>query len=56
LYTRDRLPVTAALPAMPDYVLASGGSGFGYRLAPAIAELALRKLPGFVPSTCVTTS
>lgn len=56
LYTRDRLPVTRALPAMPDYVLASGGSGFGYRLAPAIAELALRQLPGLVRSTCVTTS
>lgn len=51
LYTPDRLPLACPLPGLPDYVLAGGGSGFGFRLAPAIAEDALGRLPRFLPAT-----
>ena len=47
LYTPDRLPLICSFPGLSDYVLAGGGSGFGFRLAPAIAEEALSRLPGF---------
>ncbi|RCG32262.1 FAD-binding oxidoreductase [Sphaerisporangium album] len=40
-YTRDRLPLVEPVPEHPGVVLAVGGNGSGYRLAPAIAERAL---------------
>jgi len=40
-YTPGRLPMVAEDPARPGVVLAGGCSGSGFRLAPALAELAL---------------
>lgn len=40
-YALDWLPLISRLPGCTRFVVASGGSGAGYRLAPAIAERAL---------------
>ncbi|MDH2425011.1 FAD-binding oxidoreductase [Sphaerisporangium sp. TRM90804] len=40
-YTHDRLPLVEPVPGHPGVVLAVGGNGSGYRLAPATAEQAL---------------
>ncbi|RGA06500.1 FAD-binding oxidoreductase [Microbispora triticiradicis] len=46
-YTRDRLPLVEPVPDHPGVVIAVGGNGSGFRLAPAIAERALGLLtPG----------
>jgi glycine/D-amino acid oxidase-like deaminating enzyme len=46
-YLPARLPLAAEDPARPGVVLASGGSGMGFRLAPALAERALAGLDRF---------
>ncbi len=43
-YTPDRTPLVERVDGWPDVVLALGGNGSGYRLAPAIAERALELL------------
>ncbi|WP_182888075.1 NAD(P)/FAD-dependent oxidoreductase [Microbispora sp. H10885] len=46
-YTHDRLPLVEPVPDHPGVVIAAGGNGSGFRLAPAIAERALGLLtPG----------
>ena len=49
LYSRDRLPFAMRSPDCSRFVFAGAGSGFGYRLAPAIAEKALSLLEGYLP-------
>lgn len=44
-YTPDRLPLVEPVPDHPGVVVAVGGNGSGFRLAPAIAERALSLLP-----------
>lgn len=46
-YLPDRLPAVAADPGRPGVVFAGGCSGSGFRLAPAVAELALSTLDSF---------
>ena len=43
-YSRDRVPLVAQVPGMPNYVIAGACSGSGYRLAPGIAIEALKQL------------
>ncbi|MFC3979194.1 NAD(P)/FAD-dependent oxidoreductase [Streptosporangium jomthongense] len=43
-YTPDRMPLVEPVDGWPGVVLALGGNGSGYRLAPAIAERALELL------------
>lgn len=43
-YTADRLPLIARSDQLPNLVHACGGSGYGFRLAPAIASRALALL------------
>jgi glycine/D-amino acid oxidase-like deaminating enzyme len=43
-YSRDRVPLVAQVPGMPNYVMAGACSGSGYRLAPGIAIEALKQL------------
>ncbi|MEO3809599.1 FAD-binding oxidoreductase [Sphaerisporangium sp. B11E5] len=50
-YTPDRLPLVEAVPGHPGVVVAAGGNGSGYRLAPAIAERALGLLPPLSPGS-----
>ncbi|WP_204289294.1 NAD(P)/FAD-dependent oxidoreductase [Microbispora amethystogenes] len=48
-YTPDRLPLVEPVPDHPGVVVAVGGNGSGFRLAPAIAERALALLsPGYL--------
>ena len=43
-YSRDRVPLVAQVPGMPNYVMAGACSGSGFRLAPGIAIEALKQL------------
>ena len=43
-YSRDRVPLVAQVPGMPNFVTAGACSGSGYRLAPGIALEALKQL------------
>jgi len=43
-YSRNRIPLVAQVPGMPNYVMAGACSGSGYRLAPGIAIEALKQL------------
>jgi len=43
-YSRDRVPLVAQVPGVPNYVMAGACSGSGYRLAPGIAIEALKQL------------
>jgi glycine/D-amino acid oxidase-like deaminating enzyme len=42
-YSRDRVPLVAQVPGVPNFVLAGACSGSGFRLAPGIAIEALRQ-------------
>lgn len=46
LYTRDEQPVVDFLAESPDVLVASGFSGRGFKLAPAIGETAARAVTG----------
>lgn len=46
-YLPARLPRVAEDPARPGVLLAGGGSGSGFRLAPALAELVVAGLDRF---------
>lgn len=50
-YTPSRLPLVRGLDTPMRCVLATGGSGSGFRFAPAIAQRALKQLEGFLPLT-----
>lgn len=47
-YTIDQVPIAQSKKAKPRVIMAAGGSGLGFRLAPAIADNALQLAEYFV--------